>query len=347
MVTSRSNRYENLDGLKVIAALGIVTMHVSSNMGHPLTSELATNIIGSMTHFVKLFLILSGFGMCCGYYEKFKLGTVNLNEFYSKRFAKNLPFFALLVCIDTLLSFKNVLWRDVFISLTMTYNLFPTHDLSIIGVGWTLGTIFVFYFVFPFFVYTIYTKRRSWFTVTTCLLINWCCCNYYKSVNRTDGANFLFLSVYFVIGGILYLYRDSIKKTVSTIPNPIVLMITAIVTVAWYLIDVNEFSVLFTLKTAILFAMWMILAISYPLKLLGNDITKLLSQVSLEVYLSHMMIFRVVEKIGIAVYIDNKNIVYLVVLFSTIVLTIAFSLLVKKVIDICFRKLRRVESRND
>ena len=74
MAIGSNNRYENLDGLKVIAAFGIVTMHVSSNMGHPLTSEIATNIIGSMTHFVKLFLILSGFGMCCGYYEKFKRG---------------------------------------------------------------------------------------------------------------------------------------------------------------------------------------------------------------------------------------------------------------------------------
>lgn len=74
MEISSNNRYENLDGLKVIAAFGIVAMHVSSNMGHPLTSDIATSIIASMTHFVKLFLILSGFGMCCGYYEKFKRG---------------------------------------------------------------------------------------------------------------------------------------------------------------------------------------------------------------------------------------------------------------------------------
>ena len=37
MAIGSNNRYENLDGLKVIAAFGIVAMHVSSNMGHPLT----------------------------------------------------------------------------------------------------------------------------------------------------------------------------------------------------------------------------------------------------------------------------------------------------------------------
>lgn len=159
MAISSNNRYENLDGLKVIAAFGIVAMHVSSNMGHPLTSEIATNVIGSMTHFVKLFLILSGFGMCCGYYEKFKRGA-NLNAFYSRRFAKNLPFFALLVCIDTLLSIKTVLCRDVFASLTMAFNLMPSHEMSVIGVGWTLGVIFAFYLMFPFYVFLLSTKRE-------------------------------------------------------------------------------------------------------------------------------------------------------------------------------------------
>ena len=343
MAIGSNNRYENLDGLKVIAAFGIVAMHVSSNMGHPLTSEIATNVIGSMTHFVKLFLILSGFGMCCGYYEKFKRGGANLNAFYSRRFAKNLPFFALLVCIDTLLSIKTVLWRDVFASLTMAFNLMPSHEMSVIGVGWTLGVIFAFYFMFPFYVFLLSTKKRAWFTMISCFVLNWCCCNYYESVGKTDGANFLFLSVYFVIGGVLYLYKDYIHEKVSRFPTFVVLLATAVITMAWYLIPAKEFSLFFTVKTSILFAMWVIFAISQPMKLLGNSVTKTLSQVSLEVYLSHMMIFRIVEKFGISHRINNGNIAYIVVLCLTIVLTIVFALIAKRVIDICFRRLKKAE----
>ena len=333
MAIGSNNRYENLDGLKVIAAFGIVAMHVSSNMGHPLTSEIATNIIGSMTHFVKLFLILSGFGMCCGYYEKF----------YIRRFEKNLPFFALLVCIDTLFSIKTVLWRDVFSSLTMAFNLMPSHDMSVIGVGWTLGVIFVFYFMFPFYIFLLSTKKRAWFTVIICYILNWCCCNYYESVGKTDGANFLFLSIYFVVGGVLYLYKDYIQEKVSGIPTFVVLLATAVITMIWYFIPANEFSLFFTVKTSILFAIWVIFAISQPMKLLENSVTKTLSQVSLEVYLSHMMIFRVVEKFGIADRINNGNIAYIVVLFLTIILTIVFALIAKRVIDICFRRLKKAE----
>lgn len=50
---------------------------------------------------------------------------------------------------------------------------------------------------------------------------------------------------------------------------------------------------LFTVKTVILFAIY------EPIKLQGNSITKTLSRVSLEVYLSHVMISRVVEEFEI------------------------------------------------
>ena len=129
----------------------------------------------------------------------------------------------------------------------------------------------------------------------------------------------------------------------SGIPTFVVLLATAVVTMVWYLIPTNEFSLLFTVKTSILFAMWVIFAISQPIKLLGNNVTKTLSQVSLEVYLSHMMIFRVVEKFGIVDRINNGNIAYIVVLCLTIVLTIIFALIAKRAIDICFRRLKKVE----
>ena len=148
----------------------------------------------------------------------------------------------------------------------------------------------------------------------------------------------MFLAVYFVIGGALYLYKDYIQEKVGRVSTFAVLLATSAITMVWYLIPANEFFLLFTEKTVILFAMWMVLAISQPMKLLGNSITKALSQVSLEVYLSHMMIFRVIEKLGIADRINNGNIAYGVVLLLTIVLTIVFALFAKKAIDIYFRR---------
>lgn len=111
-----------------------------------------------------------------------------------------------------------------------------------------------------------FNKKRAWITAIICFVLNWCCCNYYESAGKADGANFLFLSINFVVGGIVYLYKEDIKEKVSNIPVPCVLITTAFRTVIWYLIPADEFSLFFTLKTVVLFSMWMVMAISHPLK---------------------------------------------------------------------------------
>ena len=42
--------------------------------------------------------------MCCGYYEKILKNEITLEKFYVKRFKKILPFFALLVFVDLIMS---------------------------------------------------------------------------------------------------------------------------------------------------------------------------------------------------------------------------------------------------
>ena len=37
-------------------------------------------------------MIISAFGMCCGYYNKIENNEISVNEFYKKRFQKILPF---------------------------------------------------------------------------------------------------------------------------------------------------------------------------------------------------------------------------------------------------------------
>ena len=71
------NRYESINGLKVIACVGIVLMHIKTNMNYMLDVGILATIIDEFTNFVFLFMIISSFGLCCGYYEKF---TTNEKE---------------------------------------------------------------------------------------------------------------------------------------------------------------------------------------------------------------------------------------------------------------------------
>ena len=89
--------YGAIDSLRAIAAIGIVMMHMGANNNYEIGGYIYNKIIPSFTNFVFLFMVISAFGMCCGYYEKILKNEITLEKFYVKRFKKILPSFALLV----------------------------------------------------------------------------------------------------------------------------------------------------------------------------------------------------------------------------------------------------------
>lgn len=84
--------YGAIDGLRAMAAIGIVMMHMAVNNDYRITGFVYERLIPSFTNFVFLFMVISGFGMCCGYYEKILKGKISLSDFYGKRFKKILLF---------------------------------------------------------------------------------------------------------------------------------------------------------------------------------------------------------------------------------------------------------------
>ena len=115
-----------------------------------ITGFVYEGLIPSFTNFVFLFMVISGFGICCGYYEKILKGKISLSDFYGKRFKKILPFFAALVVLDLMMSPSLSSVHEGFADLTLLFGFLP-NDITVIGVGWFLGLIFVFYLCFPFF----------------------------------------------------------------------------------------------------------------------------------------------------------------------------------------------------
>ena len=80
-------KYNSLNGLRAFACIGILLMHVLSNANYEFNSML-TEVIQSFTNLVFLFMIISSFSMCCGYYNKIKNNDLDLETFYIKRIKK-------------------------------------------------------------------------------------------------------------------------------------------------------------------------------------------------------------------------------------------------------------------
>ncbi len=151
-----NNRYESLDGLRAYAAIGIVMMHVLANMAvRPADNYLTNTVIPYFTNFTLLFMMVSAFSVCCGYYERVKNGLIRPNDFYRKRYRRLLPFFALMVVISVAVDHSKEALYEGFADLTLCFNLLPNPNIEIVGVGWFIGTVFTFYLLFPFFTFLL------------------------------------------------------------------------------------------------------------------------------------------------------------------------------------------------
>ena len=93
-------RFDGINGLRTIAAIAIVFMHVAINANYDIQNPVFTQIIPKFWLFTFLFMMISSFCVCCGYYNKIKNNEITISEFYKKRFSRIFPFFALMVILE-------------------------------------------------------------------------------------------------------------------------------------------------------------------------------------------------------------------------------------------------------
>lgn len=187
-------KYESLDGLRAYAAIGIVMMHVLANIIiKPSSNYVTETIIPYFTNFTLLFMIISAFSVCCGYYERIKNGQIRPNDFYKKRYKRLLPFFGLMVIISVIMDHNYSALCEGFANLTLCFNLLPNPNISIVGVGWFIGTVFTFYLLFPFFTFLLDNKKRGLFVLFISLIFCYIAINYFSTsdfvVKKIDRVN--------------------------------------------------------------------------------------------------------------------------------------------------------------
>lgn len=354
-MNSIKERYDSLDGLRAFAAIGIMMMHVQATIEvRPKGGFLYNMFIPSLTHFVFLFLVVSAFSLCCGYYEKIKCGTITPNAFYKKRYSRILPFFALLVLIDTFVphspnkvelarmaagditgdsSFLNSLY-DGFAELTLAFNLLPNPQPPI-GVAWFLGVIFLFYMIFPFFVFMMDNKKRAWFSVAICYLFCFMAIDYFltdKFINwEMTRHSIVYDAPFLALGGLIFLYKENIKTIVSKYRWPFLILCIGLTCIYWFIPSTHK-GFLFVIVMTSITSAWLCYAIGSNGKVLNNKVVKYISGISMEIYLCHMMCFRAVQFLHIDNFISNIYLVYWITCILTLGMAIVFSHVVKFII---------------
>jgi peptidoglycan/LPS O-acetylase OafA/YrhL len=225
--------YGAIDGLRTIACIGIVMMHMRANNQYALSGYVYDNVIVSFTDFVFLFMVISAFGMCYGYYDRILNNRISLESFYGKRYQKILPFFVLLVLLDICLSPSKASLIEGLADVTLLFGLFP-NSISVIGVGWFLGLIFAFYLMFPAYCVLIANKKRAWIAFAVSVLLSYVFAGYFG----IDRANIVYSLPYFIAGGLIYLYREELEN-VSTKFWVAMLLGVMVCIVLYYMVGAN------------------------------------------------------------------------------------------------------------
>lgn len=335
-MATKADRYEGIDGLKAYAIIGIALMHVLANGEYGIGGFVFERLIPSFTNLVFLFMMVSGFGMCCGYYQKIVDQKISVEDFYKRRYIKIWPYFALLCVLDFVISPSKESVFEVFANLTLCQGLLPNAKISVIGVSWTLAVIFVFYMLFPFFCFLIGNKKRAWGVAVVALVFNWLCSNYFNA-GRT---NIVYDAVYFIAGGLIFLYRKELAEF-ALMHKIIAGAILLIATVAYFAIGGSTLTMLFFCVAALVYTLGCKRG-----GVLVNPVAKFLGGISFEIYLCHMVIYRVLEKLHIIHLFGNGLLAYIFTAIAVICGSVVFSVCTKwflnKVETFLKERVRRV-----
>lgn len=99
-----------------------------------------------------------------------------------------------------------------------------------------------------------------------------------------------------------------------------------VLTILRFVVDIKG---LFILPDLIVFVAWPIYAIGSKDIVLNNWVAKYLSGISMEIYLCHMMFFRVASMLHLDKFIHNNDMLYVATCIVTLIGAICFSHVIK------------------
>ena len=174
-------------------------------------------------------------------------------------------------------------------------------------------------FLYDISVFLIGKKRRAWLTLTVCLILHFLCIiRFSAAANR---ANIVFSSIFFVAGGIIYLYRHELTQLRAVKWVAMITLIGSIVLYCFY----SELPVVLLLVFSALTILG-ILDGKIGKMLFQNKIALFLGGLSMEVYLCHMFVYRCFERIKVTHLLANDIVNYSIICVGSILGAIAVAL---------------------
>lgn len=144
------------------------------------------------------------------------------------------------------------------------------------------------------------------------------------------------------MGGLFYLYKAEIEETVNKYTLPIVMGCIGLTVLYYFVPDRIRGIDLVVFKCLVLYSSWLCIALGKTNTVMSNRFTALVSGISMEMYLSHMIIFRMIEKVGISSSLGNSIAGYICTSLIVIVLLISAIMIYKKIAEMMSAKIKQI-----
>ena len=336
-------RINTLDGVRALLAISITLVHVLKNTPPSIGAEDYQGIFHYIAHgenAVKVFFMISAFSLCCGYFEKFKMGKISVNDFYKRRYSRIMPFWFIICSLGLLAEPSLLRLHEYVLNMSLLYKIQPLPNIELIGVGWFLGSVFTFYILFPWFIFLIWTKKRAVVMLILSILLSQVMANYCNLLHFQKFTGYFISQMpFFIAGGVLYHFHSQIIDYYCQ--HKWTKWLVYILTGWCSFVFVDEYPSL--VISIVMCSSFIVFAVTNKdNRIMGSKPMSLISKYSMEIYLSHMMVFRVVEKCGLVGCADNEYVSFFICASITFVGALLFSMLSVKTIDLladkCLKK---------
>ncbi|MFY8180941.1 MAG: acyltransferase family protein [Flavobacterium sp.] len=335
--------FNNLNGLRFIAALMVIVSHLELNKSHFDLPNYFHSIkeIGRLG--VSLFFVLSGFLITFLLVkEKEKNGFIGIKNFYLKRIYRIWPLYYVIVILAlfvlphfSIFSIPNMELEIVstsrLVMIILFFVFFLTNILiSIVGIPfaaqtWSIGTEEQFYLIWPIIINKFQKLKPIFFGLILAynLVIISISTGIYDSIKYSSVfINFVFaFQLDCLTIGALAAYMLYCKSKIISILTHKIIFVLAILIIILLLVSHYNLGFLKSTIFAFLFVIVIINLVNHPKlqNLLENDVFNYLGQISYGLYMYHQIIIVVVLNCLLKFNLFNHFALYLISILLTII----------------------------
>lgn len=341
-----SKKYiSSIDGLRGITSLIIIIFHI---LYIPKPELAITDSIFFIRYFgrgVQLFFVISSFSLYLNYFGEMD-SVEAIKKYYINRFSRIAPLFYLMIIFYIIfLKINNgvlIQYEDIIMNVFFIFGLFPDKHVGIVWASWSLGVLFLFYFIFPFLTLFIRNIKSSFIFLFISILLSYCSEKYFINHSfKWASLNFFTQLPTFSFGIIAFFCYQKFSIIRSKIIKNILIYIPIICLIFMPLfnrtIAKNIYSNYLILPIwSFIFGLLVFSQSVNGLLFFDNYISRFLGRISYSTYLIHPIIVFSLRNVYLKLYSLfnlNINLLFILCCILTLLLVIPISTLSYAIIE--------------